>query len=249
MSHQKLANRVALVTGASKGIGACIAEHLAREGASVVVNYASSQAGADKVVAKIVAAGGKAVAVQADVSKPEQISALLHATIQHFGRLDVLVNNAGIYEVAPLKQITPEHFHRHFNLNVLGPLLLSQQAAELFPEEGGTIVNVSSVVSTLSPAGTTVYNASKSALDGITRSLAKELGPRKIRVNSVNPGLIETEGLHASPLLDAKGSLEQVSPLGRIGQPEDIAPAVLYLACSDSAFMTGETLYVAGGLH
>jgi len=249
MSNQKLANRVALVTGASKGIGACIAEHLAREGASVVVNYASSQAGADKVVAKIVAAGGKAVAVQADVSKPEQISALLHATIQHFGRLDVLVNNAGIYEVAPLKQITPEHFHRHFNLNVLGPLLLSQQAAELFPEEGGTIVNVSSVVSTLSPAGTTVYNASKSALDGITRSLAKELGPRKIRVNSVNPGLIETEGLHASPLLDAKGSLEQVSPLGRIGQPEDIAPAVLYLACSDSAFMTGETLYVAGGLH
>lgn len=249
MSNQKLANRVALVTGASKGIGACIAEHLAREGASVVVNYASSQAGADKVVAKIVAAGGKAVAVQADVSKPEQISALLHATIQHFGRLDVLVNNAGIYEVAPLKQITPEHFHRHFNLNVLGPLLLSQQAAELFPEEGGTIVNVSSVVSTLSPAGTTVYNASKSALDGITRSLAKELGPRRIRVNSVNPGLIETEGLHASPLLDARGSLEQVSPLGRIGQPEDIAPAVLYLACGDSAFMTGETLYVAGGLH
>ena len=249
MSNQKLANRVALVTGASKGIGACIAEHLAREGASIVVNYASSQAGADKVVAKIVAAGGQAVAVQADVSRPEQISALLQAAIQHFGRLDVLVNNAGIYEVAPLQQITPEHFHRHFNLNVLGPLLLSQQAAALFPEEGGTIVNVSSVVSTLSPAGTTVYNASKSALDGITRSLAKELGPRKIRVNSVNPGLIETEGLHASPLLDAKGELEQVSPLGRIGQPEDIAPAVLYLACSDSAFMTGETLYVAGGLR
>lgn len=249
MSNQKLANRVALVTGASKGIGACVAEHLARAGASVVVNYASSQAGADKVVAKIVAAGGKALAVQADVSKPDQISALLHKTIQHFGRLDVLVNNAGIYEVAPLEQITPEHFHRHFDLNVLGPLLLSQQAATLFPEEGGTIVNVSSVVSTLSPAGTTVYNASKSALDAITRSLAKELGPRKIRVNSVNPGLIETEGLHASPLLEAKEELEQISPLGRIGQPEDIAPAVLYLACSDSAFMTGETLYVAGGLR
>lgn len=221
-----------------------MAEALAAEGASVVVNYASSAAAAETVVARITAAGGKAVAVKADVSDPSTHGALFEA----FGGVNILVNNAGIYEVANLEDIDEASFHRHFNLNVLTPLLLIKAAAARMGS-GDSIINVSSVVSTLSPAGTTVYNATKSALDGITRSLAKELGPRGIRVNSINPGLVETEGLHASPLLGAREGLASITPLGRIGQPGDIGPGVVFLASGDAGWMTGESLYIAGGLH
>ncbi|MBS2040602.1 glucose 1-dehydrogenase [bacterium] len=244
----KLQNKVAIVTGASKGIGANIAEKLAAEGAAVVVNYASSQAGAQAVVDKILAAGGRAVAVRADVSEPTEQLALFEAAEKAFGKVDVLVNNAGIYEVAPLEQVTADHFHRQFNLNVLAPLLLSQLAAARM-QAGSSIINVSSVVSTLSPANTVVYNATKAALDALTRTLAKELGARGIRVNSINPGLVETEGLHASPLIGAREALAAITPLGRIGKPEDIAPGVVFLASDDSGWMTGDNLYIAGGLR
>lgn len=244
----RLQNKVAIVTGASKGLGANMAEELAAEGAAVIVNYASSQAAAEAVVEKITARGGRAVAVRADVSDAEQHKTLFDAAEKAFGKVDVLVNNAGIYEVAALEQIDADHFHRQFNLNVLAPLLLSQEAARRMGA-GGSIVNVSSVVSTLSPAGTAVYNATKGAVDSITRTLAKELGPRQIRVNSINPGLVETEGLHASPLIGARQALASVTPLGRIGQPGDIGPGVVFLASDDSKWMTGETLYISGGLR
>ena len=247
---KKLSGKIALVTGASKGIGAAVSAHLAAEGASVVVNYASSKTDADRVVAEITKAGGQAVAVQADVSKKADIDRLMAETKKAYGRIDILVNNAGIFSpAAPLGQITEELFHRMFDLNVLGLILVTQEALKLMPD-GGSIINTSSVVSTLSPPGNAVYNASKSAVDGLTRTFAKELGARKIRVNSVNPGLVETEGVNAAPHLQArKIELAKINPLGRIGKPNDIAPAVVYLASDDSSWVTGETFYVAGGMH
>ena len=245
----KLSGKVAVVTGASKGIGASIAKHLAAEGAKVVVNYSSSKTGADKVVSGIIRKGGKAVAVQADVSKKADIERLFAETKKAFGRLDVLVNNAGIYEFAPLEQVTEEHFHKQFNLNVLGLLLATQEALKYFSAAGGTVVNVSSVVSTLTPPNASVYSATKGAVDSITGSLAKEFGARKIRVNAVRPGLVETEGTQTSGITesDMRKQYETQASLGRIGQPLDIATAVTFLASSDSAWITGETLLVSGG--
>jgi 3-oxoacyl-[acyl-carrier protein] reductase len=251
MATKKLVGKVAVVTGASKGIGAAIAKHLAAEGASVVVNYASSKEGAERVVAEITSEGGKAAAVQANVAKKADIQRLFAQTKAAFGRLDVLVNNAGIYEFAPLEEVTAEHFHKHFDLNVLGLLLTTQEAVKHFGPEGGSIINISSIASTLAPANTSVYSATKAAVDAVTKSLAKELGPRKIRVNSINPGMVETEGVHAAGIADSdfRKQTEAITPLGRIGQPRDIAPAAVYLASSDSAWVTGETLYITGGLR
>lgn len=249
MNTKKLSGKVAVVTGASKGIGAAIARALAAEGAAVVVNYASSRPDADRVVADIVGAGGRALAVRANVAVPADIERLFAETMAAFGRLDVLVNNAGIYQSAALAEITPELFHRHFDLNVLGLILTTQAAVKHFPAEGGSIINTSSVVSTLSLPGNGVYNASKSAVDGLTRTFAKELALRKIRVNSVNPGLVETEGLHATGFMKHGSSVAQMTPMGRVGQPSDIAPGVVFLASADSGWMTGETLYLSGGLR
>jgi 3-oxoacyl-[acyl-carrier protein] reductase len=250
-STQKLSGKVALVTGASKGIGAAIAKQLAAAGAAVVVNYASSRAGADRVVAEITAAGGKAVALQADVAQPAEITRLLAATKAAFGRLDILVNNAGVYEFAPLEAITPEHFHRQFNINVLGLLLTSQEAVKLFPATGGSIINIGSVVSRITPPSSAVYTATKGAVDAITGVLARELGPRKIRVNALNPGMVETEGSHAAGFIGSdfeKGAVAQ-TPLGRIGQPGDIAAIAVFLASDDSAWLTGEHLLAGGGMR
>jgi 3-oxoacyl-[acyl-carrier protein] reductase len=247
----KLAGKVAVVTGASKGIGAAIAKHFAAEGAAVVVNYSASKEAAERVVADIVRNGGKAVAAQADVAKKPDIRRLFSAARETFGRLDVLVNNAGVYEFAPLEAITPEHFHKLFDLNVLGLILATQEAAKHFGPNGGSVVNISSVVSTASPPNTTVYSATKAAVDAVTRSLAKELGPRKIRVNSINPGMVETEGFRAQGIHESelRKQVEAQTPLGRIGQPDDIAPAVAYLASDDSKWVTGETHYISGGLR
>jgi 3-oxoacyl-[acyl-carrier protein] reductase len=248
---KKLEGQVAVVTGASKGIGAAVADHLAAAGAAVVVNYASSKTGAEAVVNRIRQAGGKAVAVQADVSKPEDVRRLFAETKKAFGQLDILVNNAGVYEFAPLEAISVEHFHKHFDLNVLGLLLATQEAVKQFGPAGGSIVNISSVAAALTPPNTSVYSASKAAVNAVTRSLAAELGPRKIRVNAVAPGVIETEGLHASGIVgsDFQKGAEAQTPLGRIGRPEDVAPAVVFLASPESAFTTGETLYISGGLR
>ena len=246
---KKLTGKIAVVTGASKGIGASIAKHLAAEGASVVVNYASSKTGADKVVTEITSAGGKAVAVQGDVAKKADIDRLFVETKKAFGHVDILVNNAGIYEFAPLEQITEEHFHKQFNLNVLGLLLTTQEALKHFNPAGGSVVNISSLVSTLAPPFGSVYSATKGAVDVITGSLSKELGARKIRVNAVRPGLVETEGTHSSGFTSGEFHDEYVknAPLGRIGQPQDIATAVTFLASDDSLWITGETLLVSGG--
>jgi 3-oxoacyl-[acyl-carrier protein] reductase len=248
---KKLAGKVAVVTGASKGIGAEIARQLAAEGAAVVVNYAASKAGADKVVAEITGHGGKAVAVQADLAKEADVRRLFAETKKAFGRLDILVNNAGIYEFAPLEAVTPEHFHKQFNLNVLGLLLATQEAARLIGPTGGSIINISSVVATSAPPSTSVYSATKAAVDAVTRSLAKELGPRNIRVNSINPGMVETEGTHGAGFIesDFRKQYEAQAPLGRIGTTRDIAPAAVYLASEDSRWVTGETLYIAGGVR
>jgi len=248
---KKLEGKVAVVTGASKGIGASIAKHLADEGAAVVVNYSSSKEGADRVVSEIKGKGGTAVAVQANLSKHEDIKRLFAETKKAFGTLDVLVNNAGIYEFAPLEAITPEHFHRQFDLNVLGLLLSTQEAVKLFGPAGGSVINISSVVATLAPPATAVYSGTKAAVNAITRSLAQELGPKKIRVNSINPGMVETEGVHSSGLSesDFRKQVEAQTPLGRIGQPEDIAPAAVFLASSDSAWITGESFYISGGMR
>jgi 3-oxoacyl-[acyl-carrier protein] reductase len=248
---KKLAGKVALVTGASKGIGAGIAKALAGEGASVVVNYASSKQGADRVVAEIARDAGQAIAIQGDVSKHEDIKRLLSETVKAFGRLDILVNNAGVYELAPLEKVSEELFHRHFNLNVLGLLLTTQEAVKRMGPEGGSIINIGSTASSMQPPDSTVYTATKAAVDAITGVLAKELGPRHIRVNSINPGMIETEGVHAAGFAgsDFQKMVETQAPLGRIGQPDDIAPTAVYLASSDSKYMTGETLRVAGGLR
>ena len=245
----KLAGKVAVVTGASKGIGAAIAVSLAAEGAAVVVNYASSKAGADKVVAAITSAGGKAIAVQADVSKSTDISRLFSETKKAFGKVDVLVNNAGIYEFGSLENVTEEHFHKQFNLNVLGLLLTTKEAVKHFPTTGGSIVNISSVVGRHPVAGASVYSATKGAVDAITKSLAKELGPKQIRVNSLNPGMIETEGLHTAGFAegDFRKHIEAQTPLGRIGNPADTAKVAVFLASDDSGWVTGETLLVSGG--
>ena len=246
----KLKDQVAVVTGASKGIGAGIAKALAAEGASVVVNYSSSKSGADKVVAEIVKQGGKAIAVQGDVSKQADINRLFAETKKAYGRLDVLVNNAGVYAPGPLESVTEESFHTHFNLNVLGLLLTTKEALKLFTDKGGSVINIGSAVSRLAPPNFSVYTATKGAVDVITRSLAKELGARKIRVNSINPGMIETEGVHTAGFADGdfRKWVESQAPLGRIGQTDDISPTAVYLASSDSKYMTGEVLPVSGGL-
>lgn len=245
----RLKGKVAVVTGASKGIGAAIAKHLAAEGAAVVVNYATSQSGADAVVARIKQKEGQALAVQADVSNVEAIRRLFAEAKRAFGKIDIVVNNAGIYDFKPLEQITEEHFHRQFNLNVLGVLLASQEAVKHFGPEGGNIINISSVVATLALPTASVYSATKAAVNAITRSLAKELGPRKIRVNSINPGMVESEGLHAAGFADSdfRKQVEAQTPLGRIGQPGDIAPAAVFLASDDSSWITGESFYISGG--
>ncbi|HEY9132783.1 MAG TPA: glucose 1-dehydrogenase [Dyella sp.] len=246
----KLAGKVAVVTGASKGIGAAIAKALAAEGASVVVNYASSKAGADAVVDAIVAAGGKAVAVKGDVSKAAEAQGLVDAAVKQFGRLDVLVNNSGVYEFAPLEAITEEHYHKQFNVNVLG-LLLTTQAAAKHMGEGGSVINVGSLVTRLVPPGSAVYTATKGAVDAITGVLAQELGARKIRVNALNPGMVETEGTHAAGFIGSEFNDHAVAqtPLGRIGQPGDIASIAVFLASSDSYWLSGERFYAGGGMR
>ena len=245
----RLADKVAIVTGASKGIGAAIARRFGAEGASVVVNYASDQAGACRVVEEIEGKGGKAIAVQADLSKQEDIVRLFAAAKGAYGRLDVLVNNAGVYEFRPVEGVTSEHFHKQFDLNVLGLVLASKEAAAHFDAAGGSIINIGSVAGASAPPTGSVYSATKAAVDAITKSLAKELGPRGIRVNSLNPGMIETEGFHASGFAGSEFQKQGIAgtPLGRMGQPEDIAPVAVFFASSDSAWVTGETLYVSGG--
>jgi len=247
---KKLAGKVAVVTGASKGIGAGIAKQLAAEGAAVVVNYSSSKEAADKVVSEITKHGGKAVAVQADVSKQAEIERLFAETKKAFGRLDILINNAGVYEFAPLEAVTEQSFHKMFNLNVLGLILSSQQAAKYFGPEGGSIVNISSVASQLAPPYGAVYSATKAAVDAVTKSLSKELGPRKIRVNAINPGMVLTEGVHAGGIAgsDFQKQMESRTPLGRIGDVGDVAPAAVFLASPDASWISGETLVIAGGL-
>ena len=247
----KLKNKVAVVTGASKGIGAGIAKGLAAEGASVVVNYASSKEGADRVVAEIVKNGGKAVAVQADVSKSSDVRRLFAETQKAFGTLDVLVNNAGVYDLVPLEEITEEQFHRQFNTNVLGLILTTQEAVKRFGAGGGSIINIGSTISTVTPPATAVYTATKGAVDAVTHVLAKELGPKKIRVNSINPGMVETEGTHAVGVIgsDFQKQFEVQTPLGRIAQPDDIAPIAVFLASADSGWLTGDTLLASGGLR
>ncbi|MDG2519679.1 SDR family NAD(P)-dependent oxidoreductase [Lysobacter soli] len=246
----KLAGKVAVVTGASKGIGAGIATALAAEGAAVVVNYASSKSGADAVVERITKAGGKAIAVKADVSNADDAQALIDAAVREFGRLDVLVNNSGVYEFAPLEAITPEHFHRHFDINVLG-LLLTTKAASKHLGEGASVINIGSIVSRLTMPETAVYTATKGAVDAITGVLSRELGPRGIRVNSINPGMIETEGSREIGVIgsDFQHAIVAQTPLGRIGQPDDIADIAVFLATDASRYMTGELLKVAGGLR
>jgi len=247
---KKLQGNVAVVTGASKGIGASIAKALADEGASVVVNYSSSKLDADRVVAEITGRGGKAVAVQGNVSKQTDIERLFSETKKVYGRLDILVNNAGIYEFAPLESVTEDHFHKHFDVNVLGLLLTTKEAVKHMGP-GGSIINIGSVASSQKTPSSSVYAASKAAVDAITGVLAKELGPRNIRVNSINPGMIETAGTHAAGLVgsDFQKTVETLAPLGRMGQPDDIWPTAVYLASSDSKYMTGETLLVSGGLR
>ncbi len=246
----KLKGKVAVITGASKGIGAAIAKAYALEGASVVVNYASSKSGADAVVAAITSAGGKAVAVGGDVSKATDAQAIIDAAIKNFGRLDVLVNNSGIYEFSPLEGVTEQDFHNHFNINVLGPVLVTQAALKHLPK-GGSIINVGSGVSRITPAGSTVYTATKGALDALTGVWAREFGARQIRVNSLNPGMVETEGTVSRGQIGSELETFLVSqtPLGRVGQVNDIAPIAVFLASDDSAWLTGELLIASGGIR
>jgi 3-oxoacyl-[acyl-carrier protein] reductase len=251
MNTKELNGKVAVVTGASKGIGADIAKHLAAEGAAVVVNYASSKEGADRVVDEIEKRGGKAIAVQANVAKKADVERLFSAAKKAFDKIDILVNNAGVYEFSPLEEITEQQFHKHFDVNVLGLLLATQEAVRHFDSAGGSIINISSAVTSLTPPNSSVYTATKGAVDAITRTLAKELGPRKIRVNAINPGMVETEGVVAAGFNEGefRKGVEMQTPLGRIGQPDDIAPAAVFLASSAARYITGETLRIAGGLR
>ena len=246
----KLAGKVAVVTGASKGIGAAIATALGAEGASVVVNYATSQAGADKVVAAITRAGGKALAVKGDVSKAADAAAIIDATIKAFGKIDVLVNNSGVYEFTPLESLTEESFHRQFNVNVLGLLLVTQAAAKHLPE-GGSIINIGSAVSRTTPPNSAVYTATKAAVDAVTGVLSRELGPRNIRVNTLNPGMIETEGAISAGFIgsDFAKALASQTPFGRIGKPDEIADIAVFLASRESRWLTGESLIASGGFR
>jgi 3-oxoacyl-[acyl-carrier protein] reductase len=246
----KLTGKVAVVTGASKGIGAAIAKSLAAEGASVVVNYASSKTGADAVVSAITASGGKAVAVQGDVAKAADAQGIIDAAIQNYGRLDILVNNSGVYEFSTIEAITEAHYHKIFNVNVLGLLLITQAAVKHLGE-GASIINIGSIVTSSTLPGTAVYTGTKAAVDAITGVLAKELGPRKIRVNSINPGMVDTEGVRTAGFIGSDFQKEAVAqtPLGRIGQPDDIATAVTFLATDDAKWITGELIRVGGGLH
>ena len=246
----KLSDKVAVVTGASKGIGAEIARELAAAGAAVVVNYATSRDAADEVVAEITGSGGKAAAIQADIARAADVERLFAETKRAFGQIDVLVNNAGIYEFAPLEAVSEEEFHRLFNTNVLGVLLATREAVKHFGPNGGSVINLSSVVTRTAPPMSAVYVATKSAVEGITRVLAKELGPRKIRVNAIGPGVVETEGTHSAGIIgsDFEREMVQQTPLGRFGQPTDIAPAVVFLASDDARWVTGETLAVSGGM-
>ena len=244
-----LKGKVAIVTGASKGIGAQVARDLAAAGAAVVVNYAGSRAGAESVVADITAAGGKAIAVQADVAQAADVQRLVAEAIKAFGAPDILVNNAGVYEFAPLEAITVEHFHRQFDINVLGLLLVTQEVARHIGAKGGSIINISSVVSRLTLPGSSVYAGTKAAVDLITRVLATELGPRRIRVNSVNPGVVETEGARAQGIIGSDFEKQAIArtPLGRIGQPQDVAKIVVFLASEDSGWVSGDTILASGG--
>jgi len=247
----KLQNKVAIITGASKGIGAAIAKAYAAEGAAVVVNYASSREGADRVVADITGAGGKAIAVSGDVSKTADVETIFAAAQKAFGKLDILVNNAGVYRFAPLEEVTETDYRRHFDINVLGPLLTMREALKYFPVAGGTVINVSSVAARSPTPTTSVYSGTKGALDTITRVLAHELGARKIRVNSLSPGLIETEGVHTLGAIgtDFEKGIAARTPLGRIGQPDDIAKIAVFLASDDAGWITGESIAASGGLH
>lgn len=247
----RLEGKVALVTGASKGIGAEIAARLAADGAAVAVNYSSSKQGADRVVAAIAAKGGKAVAVHGNLADPSDVKKVVAETVKALGPIDILVNNAGIYEFAPLDGITPEHFRKQFDLNVLGLLLVSQEAVRNFNAAGGSIINISSSASTIAPPNTAVYTATKASVDAISSVLSKELAPRKIRVNTINPGMVATEGVVSAGMAegDMRKWLESVTPLGRIGKVEEIAAAVAFFASNDASYITGETLHVSGGLH
>lgn len=247
----RLKGKVALVTGASKGIGAAIARELAKEGAAVVVNYASSSTGADKIVAEITKSGGKAIAVHSDVAKASDVERLFAETKKIFGKLDILVNKAGVYKFGTLEQFTEDEFHRQFNPNVLGLLLVTREAAKLFGENGGSIINIGSTVTSYTPANSSIYTATKAAVDAITGVLAKELAPKKIRVNSVNPGLVETEGAHTIGIVggEYQKKREAETPLGRIGQPDDIAPIVAFFASEDSGWLTGEIVNASGGFR
>ena len=247
----RLAGKVAIVTGASKGIGAGIAKSFGEAGASVVVNYASSREGADRVVAQIREAGGKAIAVQGDVSKAADVKKLFAQTKQAFGVIDILVNNAGVFEFGPLESVTEKEFHREFDINVLGTLLTTQEALNHFGPNGGSVINISSVTSANPVPNSVVYSATKSAVDSITKSLARELAPRKIRVNAIAPGGVETEGTHTVGMIgsDFEKQIVAATPLGRLGQPEDIAKLALHLASDESAWLTGERITASGGLH
>jgi len=251
MKNEKLSGKVAVVTGASKGIGAGIAKELAAEGASVVVNYSSSKSDADRVVDEITKRGGKSVAVQGSVAKKTDVEKLFSTAEKAFGKIDILVNNAGVYEFMPVEEVTEQQFHRMFDTNVLGIILATQDALKHFNPNGGSIINISSLASSLTPPTGLVYNATKGAVDAVTRTLAKELGPRKIRVNSINPGMVITEGVVSAGFdtSDFRQTFESQTPLGRIGQPDDIAPAAVFFASDDSKWITGETLLIAGGLR
>ena len=251
MKNGKLTDKVAVVTGASKGIGAGIAKQLAAEGAAVVVNYASSKTDADKVVDEISKRGGKAIAVQGDVAKKKDIERLFAEAKEAFGKIDILVNNAGVYDFKPLEEITENEFHREFNTNVLGMMLATQESLKHFGPEGGSVINIGSLASSLTPPTAVIYNATKGAVDAITRTLAKELGPKKIRVNSINPGMVITEGAVAGGYTegDMRKMFESQTPLGRVGETDDIAPAAVFFASDDSKWITGETLLIAGGLR
>ena len=251
MKNGKLNGKVAVVTGASKGIGAGIAKQLGADGAAVVVNYASSKEGADKVVDEISKRGGRAIAVQGDVAKKKDIERLFAEGKKAFGKIDILVNNAGVYDFKPLEEITETEFHREFNTNVLGLLLATQEAVKHFGPGGGSVINVSSVASSVTPPNSAIYTGTKGAVDGITRTLAKELGPKKIRVNAVNPGGVETEGFHSLGVsgTDFEKQMIAQTPLGRIGQPQDVAPVVAFLASPEAEWISGETIRVAGGFR